>query len=83
MLYVFAATATTLREMTPELDELDASPAQTVLAWLAHRDGVTAPIVGARTVDQLAENLAAASIDLSDEQVDRLTATKPGPYDEL
>jgi len=32
---------------------------------------------------QLAENLAAASIDLSDEQVDRLTAAKSGPYDGL
>ncbi|OYR86557.1 hypothetical protein DJ72_02080, partial [Halorubrum distributum] len=53
------------------------------LAWLAHRDGVTAPIVGARTVDQLRENLAAATIDLSDEQVERLTAAKPGPYDAL
>jgi len=63
--------------------EVDATPAQTALAWLAHRDGVTAPIVGARTTAQLAENLAAASIDLSDEQVDRLTAAKSGPYDGL
>jgi aryl-alcohol dehydrogenase-like predicted oxidoreductase len=41
---------------------------------------VTAPIVGARTVDQLEENLAAATIDLSEEQVDRLTEAKGGPY---
>ena len=61
-------------------DEVDASPAQTALAWLMHRDGVTAPIVGARTTDQLDENLAAAQIDLSDEQVDRLTDAKEGPY---
>ncbi|MFC7203342.1 aldo/keto reductase [Haloferax namakaokahaiae] len=61
-------------------DEVDASPAQTALAWLMHRDGVTAPIVGARTVEQLEENLAAATIDLSDEQVERLTESKPGPY---
>lgn len=61
-------------------EEVDASPAQTALAWLMHRDGVTAPIVGARTVDQLDENLAAADIDLTDEQVDRLTEAKEGPY---
>jgi aryl-alcohol dehydrogenase-like predicted oxidoreductase len=61
-------------------DEVDASPAQTALAWLMHRDGVTAPIVGARTVDQLEENLAAATIDLTDEQVERLTESKHGPY---
>ncbi|MCG1003217.1 MULTISPECIES: aldo/keto reductase [Halobacterium] len=60
--------------------EVDATPAQVALAWLTHRDGVTAPIVGARTVDQLEENLAAADIDLSDEQVDRLTEAKEGPY---
>ena len=62
---------------------VDATPAQVALAWLCHRDGVTAPIVGARTVEQLHENLAAASIDLSPAQVDRLTAAKAGPYDGL
>ncbi|MUV59660.1 aldo/keto reductase [Halobacterium sp. CBA1126] len=61
-------------------DEVDATPAQVALAWLTHRDGVTAPIVGARTVDQLEENLAAADVDLSDEQVERLTEAKGGPY---
>jgi aryl-alcohol dehydrogenase-like predicted oxidoreductase len=60
--------------------EVEATPAQTALAWLTHRDGVTAPIVGARTVDQLRENLAAAEIDLSEEQVERLTEAKHGPY---
>jgi len=70
-------------ELDAVADEVDASPAQVALAWLSHRDGVTAPIVGARTVDQLEENLASAAIDLSDEQVDRLTAAKPGPYDGL
>jgi aryl-alcohol dehydrogenase-like predicted oxidoreductase len=64
-------------------DEVDASPAQVALAWLTHRDGVTAPIVGARTVEQLEENLAAADVDLSDEQVERLTEAKEGPYDGL
>ena len=64
-------------------EEVDASPAQTALAWLMHRDGVTAPIVGARTVEQLEENLGAADIELSDEQVDRLTEAKGGPYAEL
>ncbi|WP_115863092.1 aldo/keto reductase [Halorussus litoreus] len=67
-------------ELDAVADEVDASPAQTALAWLSHREGVTAPIVGARTLDQLEENLAAAEIDLSDEQVDRLTEAKGGPY---
>ncbi|MFB6073213.1 MAG: aldo/keto reductase [Halobacterium sp.] len=67
-------------ELDAVADEVDATPAQVALAWLQHRDGVTAPIVGARTVDQLEENLASAAIDLSDEQVDRLTEAKEGPY---
>ncbi|MEF8780964.1 MAG: aldo/keto reductase [Haloferacaceae archaeon] len=67
-------------ELDAVAEEVGASPAQTALAWLAHREGVTAPIVGARTVEQLTENLAAATIDLSAEQVDRLTEAKGGPY---
>ncbi|MFW5918940.1 MAG: aldo/keto reductase [archaeon] len=70
-------------ELDAVADEVDATPAQTALAWLMHRSGVTAPIVGARTVEQLEENLAAASIDLSEEQVTRLTEAKGGPYAEL
>ncbi|QIB77936.1 aldo/keto reductase [Haloferax volcanii] len=67
-------------ELDAVAGEVDATPAQTSLAWLMHRDGVTAPIVGARTVEQLTENLEAATIDLTDEQVDRLTGAKPDPY---
>lgn len=63
--------------------EVDATPPQVALAWLMHRDGVTAPIVGARTTDQLAENLGAAEVELSEEQVDRLTAAKAGPYEDI
>ncbi|WP_158059038.1 aldo/keto reductase [Halorussus halophilus] len=67
-------------ELDAVAEEVDATPAQAALAWLMHRDGVTAPIVGARTVEQLEENLAAAEIDLSDEQVERLAEAKGGPY---
>jgi aryl-alcohol dehydrogenase-like predicted oxidoreductase len=64
-------------------DEVGASPAQVALAWhLSHPD-VTVPIVGARTVTQLEENLAAATVGLSDEQVERLEAAKAGPFAHL
>lgn len=53
-------------------DEVDATPAQVSLAWLLHHDAVTAPIIGARTLEQLEENIAAAAIDLTDDQFDRL-----------
>jgi aryl-alcohol dehydrogenase-like predicted oxidoreductase len=70
-------------ELDAVAEEVGATPAQTALAWLMHRDGVTAPIVGARTVEQLEENLAAATISLGQDQVDRLTEAKPGPYEGL
>lgn len=41
-----------------------ATPAQVALAWLIHRPGVTAPIVSATSREQLAETLAAATLDL-------------------
>jgi aryl-alcohol dehydrogenase-like predicted oxidoreductase len=59
------------------------SPAQVALRWLMQRPAVTAPIVGARTLDQLADNLAAAAGEpLDDEHLDRLTAAsdRPLPY---
>jgi len=72
-----------LDELEAVADEVDATLAQTALAWLRHRDGVTAPIVGARTVDQLEENLAAAEVDLTDDQVARLSEAKGGPFSHL
>jgi len=54
----------------------DATPAQVSLAWLTHHEQVTAPIIGARTVEQLRENLAAAEVDLTVEQFERLEAAK-------
>ncbi len=48
-----------------------ASPAQIALAWLLATPG-TLPIPGTGSVEHLEENLAAASIDLSDEEVGEL-----------
>ena len=91
---VAASTRFQERYLTPEnfavhdeLDavaaEVDATPAQVALAWQCHRGGVTAPIIGARTVEQLEENVAAATVSLTDDQMTRLTEAKPGPYDQL
>jgi aryl-alcohol dehydrogenase-like predicted oxidoreductase len=48
------------------------SAAQVALAWLMGRPGVTTVIVGARTEEQLSDNLAAADLALSDEERSRL-----------
>jgi aryl-alcohol dehydrogenase-like predicted oxidoreductase len=44
------------------------SMAQVALAWTADRPAVTSVILGARTVEQLDDNLAAAGLHLSDEE---------------
>jgi aryl-alcohol dehydrogenase-like predicted oxidoreductase len=52
--------------------ELGATTAQVALAWLLAQPGVTAPIVGPRTLDQLEDLLPAAELALDDEQLARL-----------
>ncbi len=47
-------------------------PAQVALAWLLHRPGVTAPIVGATKPGHLEDALAAEQLALSDEEMNRL-----------
>ena len=68
----------------PELDEpvLDrlrevaaeraVPPAQIALAWLLHKPGVTAPIVGATKVEHVEDALAAEALSLSDDEIRRL-----------
>jgi aryl-alcohol dehydrogenase-like predicted oxidoreductase len=48
------------------------SPAQVALNWLTHRAGVSSVLLGARTEEQLADNLGAASWTLDDEEIQRL-----------
>jgi aryl-alcohol dehydrogenase-like predicted oxidoreductase len=55
------------------------SAAQVALAWLLARRGVTTVIVGARTDDQLRDNLAAAELSLSDEEQARLEEVSRPP----
>jgi aryl-alcohol dehydrogenase-like predicted oxidoreductase len=54
-------------------DELGASRAQVALAWVAAQPAVTSVILGARTVEQLTDNLGAADLDLSAKQLARLS----------
>ena len=45
-----------------------APPAQVALAWLLHRPGVTAPIVGATKMEHLEDAIQAVSLELSEEE---------------
>ncbi|HKG65829.1 MAG TPA: aldo/keto reductase [Solirubrobacteraceae bacterium] len=55
------------------------SAAQVALAWLLGRPGVSSLVIGARTDEQLADNLAAAQLDLSAEERARLDALSAPP----
>lgn len=55
------------------------SAAQVSLAWLLRRPGVTSLIVGARNAEQLTDNLAAAELELTDEEVARLDEVSATP----
>jgi len=52
--------------------ERGVAPAQIALAWLLHKPGVTAPIVGATRIGHLEDALAAERLSLSDEEIKRL-----------
>ena len=55
------------------------SPAQVALRWVLQRPGVTAPIIGARSMAQLEDNLGATGWELTDSQLDDLTTASPLP----
>jgi aryl-alcohol dehydrogenase-like predicted oxidoreductase len=57
----------------------DASPAQVALAWLLGRPGVTSVVIGARTDEQLADNLAAADLQLTADDRARLDEISAPP----
>ena len=48
---------------------IDASPVQVALAWLLHKSKVMLPIPGTSSVEHLEENVAAAEISLSKDQM--------------
>jgi aryl-alcohol dehydrogenase-like predicted oxidoreductase len=51
----------------------DASPTQIALAWLLHRSPIMLPIPGTSSVEHLEQNVAAASLRLSEEEYEKLS----------
>lgn len=64
-----------LEAMDAVAAETGASLAAIALAWLVRQPGIPAPIASARTPEQLADLLEFARLELSDEQVARLTGS--------
>ncbi len=64
--------------------ETNKTAAQVALNWVLQRPGVSSPIIGARNMEQLEDNLGAVGWSLSAEQMARLnkvsTKTLPYPY---
>ena len=63
-------------------DQRGVTMAQVALAWLADRPAVTSVILGARTIDQLDDNLGAAGLHLAEDETTHLdAASDPAPAD--
>ncbi|MDA2932197.1 aldo/keto reductase [Nitrospinae bacterium AH-259-F20] len=70
-------------EIVEELDRIandhDATVAQAALNYLLRKPGVTSVIIGARTAEQLAENLKTADWEMTPDGVSRLDAISQPP----
>jgi len=81
-----SAVIAVMREIATgkKVDSQPVSVAQIALAWLLHQNAVTSVIVGAKRIDQLRDNLLAAQVRFSADElaaldeVSRLPAEYPG-----
>ena len=62
----------TLDALRAVADEAETTPLAAALAWQLAQPVITAPIIGANTVEQLRDSLAALDVTLSEEQNQRL-----------
>jgi aryl-alcohol dehydrogenase-like predicted oxidoreductase len=53
------------------------SPAQLAIAWNGAQPGITAPIIGPRTMEQLVDNLGSTDVSINAEDVARIDALAP------
>jgi aryl-alcohol dehydrogenase-like predicted oxidoreductase len=66
-----------VEEVVAIADEVGATPAQVALAWLFAQGDDIAPIPGTKRVARVEENIAADGVELTPEQVDKLTKVSP------
>jgi aryl-alcohol dehydrogenase-like predicted oxidoreductase len=65
-----------MREMA---DGKGVSVAQVALAWLLHQEAVSSVIIGAKRIDQLNDNIAAAEIRFTEDELQKLNAVSELP----
>lgn len=68
-----------VEELQRIAEKKNASVAQVALAWLLHQPGVTAAILGVNEPSQLEDNLGATEIELTNDELSRLSATTEPP----
>ena len=73
--YVEEVDVTEIEALCEEIGE---QPAHVALAWLLHQDGVTGPIIGPRTEDQLDDAQHAITVHLGEDVLKRLDDIFPG-----
>jgi 1-deoxyxylulose-5-phosphate synthase len=71
-LYTLAADFDVVERCAEVAAERGVPSAQVALAWLLHRPGVTAPIVGATKLGHLDDALAAEQLELTEDEIRRL-----------
>jgi diketogulonate reductase-like aldo/keto reductase len=54
-------------------EEVGSTPARVAVNWVCRQPGITSPIIGARTIEQLEDNLAGLDVNLSAAQLQRLS----------
>ena len=69
---VAGAAQPTVREVVAVAKEMEVSPAQIALAWLRYRPVPVIPIIGARKLTQLKDNVGSLHVALTPEQLARL-----------
>ncbi len=68
-----------IAELEAVAQEVERPMAHVALAWVGSRPGVTSTLLGARTLSQLTDNMAAFDLDLDSGLIERLTAaSNPG-----
>lgn len=75
-------TWTTLEAVREVAEAHGATPSQVALAWVAAQPAVTSVIIGARTTEQLRDNMAAAELRLSEDELARLSEVSAPQMDD-
>lgn len=76
---LFAKHKTQIETYEALCKEIGIEPALVAQAWLLQQPGVTAPILGPRTVEQIEQSVKSADVKLSAEVIAKLDAIWPGP----